>query len=209
MKKGFKFFLSATLAMAFLSSCTHRLVDFTVISSKNVPITEESIQFAKAQERVIGKDTKWQILFIPGIPDMKEAIDRAIEKYPGAVALTDGVIYSSGWTIGLLGQNSYKVEGTPLYPTKTSAETTSVQNNGQQYSVQNYQPATNHNQQNVQQTYNNVQDAMRITHVVGKNENLVNIAAAYKVSVVDIMKWNDLNSNNVYSGQKLIIYINM
>lgn len=55
-------------------------------------------------------------MWIPlGFPNMKEAIDKAIEKYPGAIGLVDGVVKSKGWTAILYGQNSYVVEGTPLY----------------------------------------------------------------------------------------------
>lgn len=97
------------LCAIFLASCSQRLVDFTVISSKNIPITELGVEFKKAEKRVKGVDSKWSILFISGIPNMKEAIDRAIEKYPGAVALADGVIYSKIWNCILLGQNQYVV----------------------------------------------------------------------------------------------------
>jgi hypothetical protein len=55
------------------------------------------------------------ILFIPfGRPHLKEAIDRAIESTPGAVALVDGVVYSKSWWAILYGQSKIIVEGTPL-----------------------------------------------------------------------------------------------
>lgn len=177
------------IAMLF-SSCSQRLVDFTVISSKNVPITENGTDFKKADTRVKGTDSKWTILMVPGIPNMKEAIDRAIEQYPGAVALTDGVIYSKNWTCLLFGQNKYVVEGTPLYPnngvepSKTPLVTTGVNNNS------------------------NVSNVMRFTHVVNKNETLLQIATAYKVTVADIMKWNSLTSSVVTEGTSLIIFVN-
>ncbi|MDY4873391.1 MAG: hypothetical protein SO133_00765 [Alloprevotella sp.] len=113
MKKNNLWLLAVVLLM---SSCTQRLIDFTIISSKNVPITDKGTEFQKATSRVKGVDSKWSVLFVPGIPNMKEAIDRAIEQYPGAVALTDGVVYQKSWTCFLLGQNKYIVEGTPLYP---------------------------------------------------------------------------------------------
>jgi hypothetical protein len=45
---------------------------------------------------------------------MKEAVDRAIEQVPGAVALVDGVIKTEGYWFILFGQNSIIVEGLPL-----------------------------------------------------------------------------------------------
>ncbi len=46
---------------------------------------------------------------------MKEALDRAIESVPGAVALADGVIERHSWVIPLIyGRTWYSVEGTPI-----------------------------------------------------------------------------------------------
>ena len=45
---------------------------------------------------------------------MKEAIDRALEKVPGAVALVDGVVSSKFIYFLVGGMNAYIVEGTPL-----------------------------------------------------------------------------------------------
>lgn len=50
-----------------------------LFSTKNIPITEAGTEFKKATQRVQGVDKKWQILIIPAIPNMKEAIDKAIE----------------------------------------------------------------------------------------------------------------------------------
>lgn len=106
--------LALGLLLAMLSSCTHRLTDFTVISTKNYPI--ESLKAVKkAPNRVTGKDTKHIVLVPLGSPNLKEAIDRAIEQYPGAVGLADGVVKTKAWTVFLYGQSSYIVEGTPLY----------------------------------------------------------------------------------------------
>ena len=188
-----------SFSLLLLAGCSRRLVDFTVISSKNVPITENGIGFKKATSRVQGIDKKWSILFVPGIPDMKEAIDDAIEKYPGAVALTDGVIYSKAWSCFLFGQNKYVVEGTPLYPELEKNATTGAS----QYSSNNNKPQLEEPAQPVQPVTN----VMRITHSVENGETLVSIAAAYKVSMLDIMKWNDMTSNTVTRGMKLVIYI--
>jgi hypothetical protein len=97
------------------TGCTTRLVDFTAISTKNVDWSKAAT-FNRSSARVEGKDTAHIIVFIPtGIPNMKEAIDRAIESKSGGVALVDGVVYSKFWWIPYIyGQTSYVVEGTPL-----------------------------------------------------------------------------------------------
>ena len=115
MKKLSFLLLVAVLTVSF-SGCTHRLVDFTIISSKNIPLEDVTGRLKRAPNRVKGKDTSHMVLYFPiGFPNMKEAIDRAIEQYPGAVGLVDGVVKQNSWWTILYGQNSYIVEGTPIY----------------------------------------------------------------------------------------------
>lgn len=99
----------------FCAGCTTRIVDFTTISTKNVDWSKAET-FSRAPSRVEGRDMAHLIIFIPtGVPNMKEAIDRAIESVPGGVALVDGVVYSKFWWIPYVyGRTSYVVEGTPL-----------------------------------------------------------------------------------------------
>ncbi|MDD5493538.1 MAG: hypothetical protein PHG36_02530 [Dehalococcoidia bacterium] len=75
-----------------LAGCSQRLVDFTVISSKNINLSRDA-DFKRFSTRIKGEDRKRIIIFIPtGIPNAKEAMDNAIESVPGAVGLVDGVI---------------------------------------------------------------------------------------------------------------------
>ena len=108
------YFIAFIGLVVLLSSCSHRLVDYTIISTKNVDLSKMST-YTRYRNRVEGKDVTHIILCFPmGTPNMKEAIDRAIEHVPGAVALVDGVVYSKGWNVLFYGQSSYVVEGTPL-----------------------------------------------------------------------------------------------
>ncbi len=98
-----------TTLFLFLSGCTIRLVDFTVISTKNVRIPT-----ADKGKRVTGDDCVIVILFPFGIPNMKEAIDRTIENAGSEYdALVDGVVYQLNHSF-LFGQQCYRVEGTPI-----------------------------------------------------------------------------------------------
>jgi len=109
--------MRASAALTFLAQvgCTTRLVDFTMISTKNVDLTKGA-SFRRAQSRVEGIDKVSIIIIIPtGTPNMKEAIDRAIESVPGAVALMDGVVTQKLWYIPYIyGESMFIVEGTPL-----------------------------------------------------------------------------------------------
>jgi hypothetical protein len=106
--------LACAVAAVVLAGCTHRLIDFTVISSKNIDLSKAS-QFKRGGDRQTGEDTAYVIIFIPtGIPHVKDAVDRALEKVPGAVALVDGVVRQKSMWFIVFGMNSIIVEGTPL-----------------------------------------------------------------------------------------------
>lgn len=118
-KKGIVLIL---LFVITLSGCVTRLVDFTIISTKNIDLAKGA-SFTRAPSRVKGQDVVGIIIFIPtGVPNIKTAIDRAIESIPGAVALLDGVLSQKAWYIPIFfGQSGFVVEGTPLIDPKLVA----------------------------------------------------------------------------------------
>jgi len=110
-----KLFLLISLAMLFAGCSSYRMMDFTIMSSKNFNLTKMST-FRRGTSRVTGKDSSYIIIIIPtGTPQMKEALDKAIESVPGSVGLVDGVLYSKSFYFPFIfGINSYVIEGTPL-----------------------------------------------------------------------------------------------
>jgi hypothetical protein len=104
---GFSFLL-------FFSGCSSRLVDFTIISTKNVDLSDTG--YLREKTRASGEDKIHIIIFIPmGTASIKEAIDRTIESVPGGIAIVDGVVTGSWWWIPYIyGQSKYVVEGTVL-----------------------------------------------------------------------------------------------
>ncbi len=181
MKKVLMF---ATVFVLFCS-CTSRLVDFTVISTKNVPIGDGVANIQKANTRVEGVDKKHTILFIPlGFPNLKTAIDKAIESYPGAIGLADGVVKSKWWHALLYGQNAYIVEGTPIYEADGASNSTKAKN-----------------QSNTQS------ETLLFFHEVKDGETLADIAKIYNVTVGDIIRWNSLSTTNIKKGDKLKVQV--
>jgi len=108
-------FIAALGIVAALSSCTTRLMDFTIISTKNVDLSRAG-SFKRNSTRVTGEDKKRIIVIIPtGVPSAKEAVDRAIESVPGGVALVDGVLTQEFFYIPYIyGEQKFVVEGTVL-----------------------------------------------------------------------------------------------
>jgi hypothetical protein len=134
-----------TLAFCLISAlltagCTTRLTDFTVLSSKNLDFAHAG-DFKRGTNRVTGKDEAYIIIFIPtGVPNIKTAVDRALESVPGAVALVDGVVYAENWWF-IIGANSYIVEGTPLIDPAISGHAQIHEGN---HMVSFYSKATHH-----------------------------------------------------------------
>lgn len=94
--------LTSTLLLSACIAPT-RIADLTLVSSKNYNINSKN--FVRG-ERVSGTDVPDK-MFAAFKPNLKTAIDRAIEKNRCAVALSDVVISSYGGIEG-----PYLVEGT-------------------------------------------------------------------------------------------------
>ncbi len=111
------------ISVAFLltaSGCTQRILDFTVISSKNISLR---IKDEGKGLRVTGEDKATYFLFPLGNPQVKNAVDRAIESAgPGYDALLDGVIYNHFNVFLLVGSFGFSVEGTPIKTSLLIAE---------------------------------------------------------------------------------------
>ena len=110
--------LMSTLVMG--CSARYRLADFTMVSSKNIEYTRRA-GFKRGKKRVKGQDVQEFFSFagfgrpvVLGSP--KEAVDRAIESVPGAIALLDVVIDQIvTWEIYLIyGKGGFAAEGVPL-----------------------------------------------------------------------------------------------
>jgi hypothetical protein len=111
---------SVIAAGIFLSGCSNRIADLTYVSTKNV--SQEDLATATSDnERVIGEDSSHIIIFIPtGTPNAEEALDRAIEKKAGGIALKNATIHSSWFYIPYIyGKSTISVEGEVLVPAKT------------------------------------------------------------------------------------------
>lgn len=127
MKKNKLTLVILTMTALMISSCSHRVLDFTLISSKNVDLSKGAT-FVRGKDRVEGKDRVHWIIIIPtGTVNIKEALDKAIESTPGCVALLDGVIYTKFWWIPFIyGQQSATVEGTPLIDPSLTFNSTEI-----------------------------------------------------------------------------------
>jgi hypothetical protein len=102
--KAIIFGFHALIIMTVFSSCTARMIDFTIISSKNI-----NLNVKKDASRVVGKKS--------GI--IKGAVDNAIESAgSGYDAIVDGVVYSHDYYFVFVAWTKYHVEGTPIKTTE-------------------------------------------------------------------------------------------
>jgi hypothetical protein len=105
------FKMSALAVMiVFLSACSVRMIDFTAISSKNVPL--DGLQ--RGAQRVTGTACVPVAVFPLGQADLKTAVDRAIESAGAPYnALVDGVVTYRNKSF-IFGKACYEVTGTPI-----------------------------------------------------------------------------------------------
>ncbi len=109
--------LTLALSAVVLASCTNRIGDFTVLSTKNMEVNHAG-GYSVAEHRVEGVDTQHIIIIFPtGTVNMKEATDRAIESAgKGCVGLSDAVVSSGAWYIPYIyGKSHITVKGNPIY----------------------------------------------------------------------------------------------
>jgi hypothetical protein len=99
------------LGMLFITSCTLRLADLSVIATQNVKLEKVDLDKLPQTKGIVGRDETFIFLFIPfGFPHLENAIDDALNKGNGDVMI-DAVIYSKGWWF-LIGQSVLEVKGT-------------------------------------------------------------------------------------------------
>lgn len=106
-----------------LSGCTDRLGDFTMISTKNVDLSDAEVNLSKGR-RATEDDCKPVVIIFPiGRPDLKEAVDSALEEGQGNL-MVDLVVYSRWWYVPpIFGLRCMVAEGTvvDIKPTPQAA----------------------------------------------------------------------------------------
>src|SRR5687767_13212295 len=107
MRRLFIYTFALAISAVALGGCSQRIGDFTIVSTKNY---ERGVNY-KMLGRMEGEDKVLMILGIPlGVPNLKTAVDRAIEAGNG-VYLANAVIEHGGWTAIIVGRVGYTVTG--------------------------------------------------------------------------------------------------
>ena len=124
-KKRLSYRLIAILALFMLSSCSWRVADLTMVSTKNIDLSNTQLD-ARTGQRQTGQDCHFNLLgLIPfGLPNMEEAVDKALEKGKGNVMVDEVTEYENIWVVlGFI--TCINVEGTVLSaPVSTLPKTT-------------------------------------------------------------------------------------
>lgn len=105
------------LVSGLLNSCANRLLDVTVLSTKNIDLNNLSGYTSNTNQRVTGSSTTPIISVAPlGYPSAKEAADRAVERNGSqCVGLANATFTAKYWWIPFIyGQITLEVEGDPI-----------------------------------------------------------------------------------------------
>ena len=103
--------ISSIILIVFLFvSCSQRIGDFTVMSTKNVDL---NANYVKVERSVKGESMKPIIIvFQTGYPNLEEAIDDALSKVHDGVMMTDvSLKYRWFYIPYIYGELAYEVEG--------------------------------------------------------------------------------------------------
>jgi hypothetical protein len=111
-------------SVSSMAGCTQRFGDFTLISTRNVDLSNAVVDVRTGQ-RVTEEDCALTLLIFPlGRPDLETAVDSALQSGRGNI-MVDQVSYRRWWYIPLLvGQECVVAEGTVVNvatPTKVPA----------------------------------------------------------------------------------------
>lgn len=106
--------ITCAIAALTLSGCAARVGDLTLISTKNIDLSDARMNI-KEGKRTKGEDCAYALLgLIPlGIPNLERAVDDALEKGNGNV-MVDQVTYQNGAYFILASRFCIEVEGTVL-----------------------------------------------------------------------------------------------
>jgi hypothetical protein len=107
-----KYAVVIILLCCWFSGCTQRVGDFTLVSTKNIDLSNAHLDVREGK-RTQGEDCRFIVLFIPlGLPHVQQAVDDALAKGNGNV-MVDQVTYRREWWF-IVGQSCFVVEGTVL-----------------------------------------------------------------------------------------------
>ena len=104
------------VSLLFISGCTSRIGDFTVVSTSNINLNNGKFVTG---ERIKGKDSV-PIVIVPfGSPDMETAVENAVftNKNNCVVGLENVTLSYEYLSLILFGYRSYNVEGNAIYDT--------------------------------------------------------------------------------------------
>lgn len=122
-KRGLSWILLVLMIGLFLNGCTARIADLTLVSTKNIDLSDTHLD-ARTGQRQVGEDCGFILLGIPlHWPNMKEAVDQALEKGRGNIMVDQVTELKTTWMV-IGTQQCFKVEGTVLTAPMTSAPQT-------------------------------------------------------------------------------------
>jgi copper chaperone CopZ len=125
MTKGISLWITAVVLLFGMSfvCCTANLGTFTLVSTRNIDWSRAS-EFTRSNQRVSGEDVRKIIVIIPTKANItiQEAVDNALQKVPGAVAMVDVVLKLQNYYIPYIyGRAAVYVEGSVLVDTKLAS----------------------------------------------------------------------------------------
>lgn len=95
--------LLAIATVFLLSGCSHRVADLSIVSTKNIDLTQVAKLDPSAARRYSGEDCSFFLLnqypFFNKIPNLELAVDKALKKGNGNVMVDEVTVESDVWAV--------------------------------------------------------------------------------------------------------------
>jgi len=96
-------FLLAVVTAFLLNGCSHRVADLSIVSTKNIDLTQVAKLDPSAAKRYSGEDCSFFLLnqypFFNKIPNLELAVDKALKKGNGNVMVDEISVESDVWVL--------------------------------------------------------------------------------------------------------------
>jgi hypothetical protein len=95
--------LLAVATTFLLNGCSHRVADLSMVSTKNIDLTQAAKIDASSAKRYAGEDCSFFLLnqypFFNKIPNLELAVDQALKKGNGNVMVDEVSVESDVWVL--------------------------------------------------------------------------------------------------------------
>lgn len=188
--------LSLFITLLILASCSHRSLDFSIISTKRIDLSKGD-RFVKMSKRINAVDRSVIITIFPtSYPSFQQAVEKGLAQAPGAVAIADGTMHERFWWIPFIfGRHEIKISGVPIMYKDNVGSISSFSNPRSNLNSQQISPTAAPKRIKTDKSYPDIAGEMNDARSGGLRSENDQESVKYKPNRAPVMR----NINGVYN----------